>query len=109
MVSLSGLPPGTSPQVSMFTFITSDQTTMLRSTTKVRNGLEPDKSMTFEFRGYPRSDGRTGIRNLVVVAYLVECAHHVSREIQYPFREKGVHLIGFPGCYPNECSHRIME
>ena len=82
---------------------------MLRSTTRIRNGLEPDKSMTLEFCGYPRSDGRTGIRNLVVVAYLVECAHHVSREIQYPFREKGVHLIGFPGCYPNEYSHRLME
>ena len=32
-------------------------------------------------RGYPRSDGRKGIRNVVVVAYLVECAHHVAREI----------------------------
>ena len=28
-------------------------------------------------QGYPRADGRKGIRNVVVVAYLVECAHHV--------------------------------
>ena len=32
-------------------------------------------------RGFLRSDGRKGIRNTVVVAYLVECAHHVAREI----------------------------
>jgi len=31
--------------------------------------------------GYPRSDGRKGIRNVVAVAYLVECAHFVAREI----------------------------
>jgi altronate dehydratase large subunit len=58
---------------------------------------------------YLRPDGRKGIRNTVVVAYLVECAHHVSREIAYPFREQGVHLIGFPGCFPNPYAHKIME
>jgi len=52
-------------------------------------------------QGYLRADGRKGIRNVLVVAYLVECAHHVAREIVAPFRERGVHLIGFPGCYPN--------
>ncbi len=52
-------------------------------------------------RGYLRSDGRKGIRNTVAVAYLVECAHHVAREIALPLREDGVHVIGFPGCYPN--------
>ena len=51
-------------------------------------------------RGYARADGRKGIRNVLVVAYLVECAHHVAREIAAPWREQGVHLIGFPGCYP---------
>ncbi len=60
-------------------------------------------------KGYLRSDGRKGIRNVVVVAYLVECAHHVAREIQTPFREKGVHLIGFPGCYPNAYADKIMR
>lgn len=56
-----------------------------------------------------RSDGRKGIRNLVVVAYLVECAHHVSREIVYPYREQGTHLLGFPGCYPNAYGHRMLR
>jgi len=59
--------------------------------------------------GYLRKDGRKGIRNLVVVAYLVECAHHVSREIVAPNRENGVHLIGFPGCYPNAYALAMME
>ena len=58
---------------------------------------------------YLRADGRKGIRNTLVVAYLVECAHHVSREIYYPFREQGAHLIGFPGCFPNVYSHKMME
>ena len=58
---------------------------------------------------YLRQDGRKGIRNVIVVAYLVECAHHVSREIVFPYREREVHLIGFPGCYPNEYAHRMME
>jgi len=56
-----------------------------------------------------RSDGRKGIRNVVAVAYLVECAHHVSREITYPYRDKGAHLIGFPGCFPNAYSHKMLE
>jgi altronate dehydratase large subunit len=60
-------------------------------------------------RGYLRDDGRKGIRNLLVVAYLVECAHHVAREIAAPFRERGVHLIGFPGCYPNAYSQDMLE
>jgi len=41
-----------------------------------------------------RADGRKGIRNTVAVVYLVECAHHVAREIQLPFRDADVHLIG---------------
>ena len=56
-----------------------------------------------------RSDGRKGIRNIVTVVYLVECAHHVSREIQTPFRDQGVHLLGFSGCYPNEYSFRMLR
>ena len=58
---------------------------------------------------YLRPDGRKGIRNTVVVAYLVECAHHVSREIVLPYREQGVHLIGFPGCFPNAYAQKMME
>ena len=60
-------------------------------------------------RGWLRQDGRKGIRNTVAVAYLVECAHHVCREIAWPLREQGVHVIGFPGCFPNAYAQRMME
>jgi altronate hydrolase len=60
-------------------------------------------------RGWLRQDGRKGIRNLVAVAYLVECAHHVCREIVWPMREDGVQLIGFPGCFPNAYGQRMLE
>ena len=62
-----------------------------------------------EFQGYLRQDGRKGIRNIVLVVYLVECAHHVAREIVYPFRTQGVHLIGFGGCYPNQYAFDMMS
>lgn len=60
-------------------------------------------------QGYLRADGRKGIRNAVVVAYLVECAHHVAREIALPWRDNDVHVIGFPGCYPNPYAQTMME
>jgi altronate hydrolase len=76
-------------------------------------------------RGYPRGDARKGIRNVVAVAYLVECAHHVAREIVAQFKPRfgdtdfdvvnahdaapEVHLIGFPGCYPNHYAEKMME
>jgi len=60
-------------------------------------------------RGYLRADGRKGIRNHVVVAYLVECAHHVAREVAMPFRAQGAQVIGFPGCYPNAYAQQMME
>lgn len=60
-------------------------------------------------RGWLRNDGRKGIRNTVVVAYLVECAHHVARAIARPFEEEDVHVIGFPGCFPNDYAQRMME
>lgn len=69
-------------------------------------------SSTNPLHGYLRADGRKGIRNVVVVAYLVECAHHVAREITLNFRHQQgdveVHLVGFPGCYPNEYAERMM-
>ncbi len=58
---------------------------------------------------YLRSDGLKGIRNYVLVAYLVECAHHVAREIVYPYRANGAQLIGFPGCYPNNHSQKMLQ
>jgi altronate dehydratase large subunit len=60
-------------------------------------------------RGFPRKDGRKGIRNVVAVAYLVECAHHVSRLIVQKSGSDDVHLIGFPGCYPNKYSLEMMK
>lgn len=67
--------------------------------------------MRVPLRGYARADGRKGIRNVVAVAYLVECAHHVAREIVAQFRDSdpAVHLIGFPGCYPNAYADRMMR
>jgi altronate hydrolase len=59
--------------------------------------------------GYLRSDGRKGIRNVVAVAYLVECAHHVARLIVTKSNDPDIHLIGFPGCYPNQYSLRMMQ
>lgn len=63
--------------------------------------------MTAQMRGWPRADGRKGIRNLIAVAYLVECAHHVAREIAAADPE--AHLIGFPGCFPNPYAQKMME
>lgn len=60
-------------------------------------------------RGYARADGRKGIRNVVVVGYLVECAHHVARHITTRFAGREVHLIGFPGCYPNAYAEKMMQ
>jgi len=66
-------------------------------------------SPTTEIQGYLRADGRKGIRNVIVVAYMVECAHHVAREIAFPFRDHDVHLIGFGGCYPNAYALRMLK
>ncbi|MGJ8691841.1 MAG: UxaA family hydrolase [Thalassotalea sp.] len=60
-------------------------------------------------KGYLRADGRKGIRNIILVTYLVECAHHVARAIVNDSKADNVQLIGFPGCYPNEYSLKIME
>lgn len=65
--------------------------------------------MNHKLSGFLRSDGRKGIRNVVAVIYLVECAQHVAREIAEPFRDRGVHLVGFPGCYPNAYAEHILR
>lgn len=59
-------------------------------------------------KGYLRQDGRKGIRNVIAVAYLVECAHHVARQIVTKSDDSEVHLIGFPGCYPNDYAFKVM-
>ncbi len=56
-----------------------------------------------------RSDGRKGIRNVVAVAYLVECAHHVARRMVDKADDPDVHLIGFPGCFPNAYAAKVMQ
>ena len=61
------------------------------------------------FPAWLRADGRKGIRNVIVVAYLVECAHHVSRMIVNRADNMDVHLIGFPGCYPNQYAYEMMR
>lgn len=65
--------------------------------------------MEKQWQGYLRKDGRKGIRNYMLVVYLVECAHHVAREISRHFGDEPVQLIGFAGCYPNEYADRIMN
>ncbi|MGE3291298.1 MAG: UxaA family hydrolase [Geminicoccaceae bacterium] len=59
-------------------------------------------------RGWQRSDGRKGIRNTVLVAYLVECARHAAEKIARPFEDDDVHVAGFPGCYRNDYAYRMM-
>ena len=59
--------------------------------------------------GYLRKDGRKGIRNIIVVTYLVECAHHVADMIvrEFPLKDD-VHVVGFGGCAPNDYAERMM-
>jgi altronate hydrolase len=59
--------------------------------------------------GFGRADGHIGIRNVVAVIYLVECAHHVARRVVDLADDPDVHLLGFPGCYPNDYSLRMMK
>ena len=61
------------------------------------------------FEAFQRSDGRKGIRNVVAVAYLVECAHHVARRIVDKADDPDVQLIGFPGCFPNAYAAKVMN
>jgi altronate hydrolase len=59
--------------------------------------------------GYLRMNGRKGIRNAIIVIYLVECAHHVARAIVTKAEDPDVQLIGFPGCFPNSYALKMME
>lgn len=61
------------------------------------------------FQGWLRHDGRKGIRNAILVVYLVECAHHVARRIVDKIDDPRVQLIGFPGCYPNDYALAMMK
>ncbi len=59
------------------------------------------------FLGYPRADGRVGIRDATVVVYLVECARSVADAIATGSED--VQVIGFGGCYPSAYAHRMLE
>ncbi|MGX1930957.1 UxaA family hydrolase [Flagellimonas sp. 2504JD4-2] len=59
--------------------------------------------------GYERKDGRKGIRNVILVVYLVECAHFVASEIASAYKNEGVQIIGFGGCYPNSHADKIVS
>lgn len=65
-------------------------------------------TVKFPLNGYLRADGRKGIRNTILVVYLVECAHFVACKIVAGFDGEDVELIGFPGCYPNEYAAQMM-
>src|SRR4051812_18890991 len=78
-------------------------------TTMSRTSSRKDPLGAKAMRGFLRADGRKGIRNFVVVAYLVECAHHVARQVAQPYQTQGAQLIGFPGCYPSDYAHRVMD
>jgi len=62
-----------------------------------------------QMMAWKRKDGRKGIRNVVLVAYLVECAHHVCKQIARPFDESDVQVIGFSGCFPSDYGQEMME
>lgn len=59
-----------------------------------------------EWQGFLRTDGRKGIRNLILVIYTVECASFVAHAVGQ--HEEDVHVIGFPGCYDNAYAIRMM-
>jgi altronate hydrolase len=48
-----------------------------------------------------------GIRNVVAVVYLVECARLVAEAIAAGLDE--VHVIGFGGCYPSAYAREMLE
>jgi altronate hydrolase len=58
------------------------------------------------WEGYQRSDGRLGIRNIVLVIYTVECAQFVAHAVARG--EADTQVIGFPGCYDNQYAIRLM-
>ena len=76
---------------------------------RIPGKVDDNNSKEMELKGYQRKDGRKGIRNVILVAYLVECAHHVASEIARPFRDDNVQVIGFGGCYPNAYAAKVMK
>lgn len=61
------------------------------------------------WQAYLRPDGRKGIRNHLLVVYLVECAKHVAEAVARPYQSEGVEVIGFSGCYPNDYGNKMLQ
>ena len=60
--------------------------------------------------GFLRTDGGKGIRNYVLVLYLVECARFVAEGIARAFDDnKNIQVIGWSGCYSNPYGARVLE
>jgi len=63
-------------------------------------------------QAYLREDGKKGIRNVVLVVALVECAKHVAEQIvrSFEYLDDGreVQLMTWSGCYPNDYSQKII-
>ena len=60
------------------------------------------------WNGYKRLDGRTGIRNKLLVIYTVECSHFVADEIVRRMNCSEVEVVGFQGCTDNEYAVRLL-
>ena len=59
---------------------------------------------------YLREDGRKGIRNVILVISLVECAHHVAVKICREFEDNGnVHFLNWSGCAPNKYAVDMLK
>ncbi|UWQ18045.1 UxaA family hydrolase [Jannaschia sp. M317] len=57
---------------------------------------------------WQRSDGRKGIRNTILIAYTVECAHHVCTRIAQDCADQDAQVIGFSGCFPSGYGQDMM-
>lgn len=58
--------------------------------------------------GYPRKDGRYGIRNRLLVVYTVECASFVARKVTDELCDPDVECVGFPGCTDNAYAVHLL-
>ena len=59
--------------------------------------------------GYLRADGGKGIRNLVAVVYVIECARHVAQKIALGFDEGDVHCFGWSVIRERQMGNMVAE
>ena len=60
------------------------------------------------WQGYLRADGRSGIRNRVLVIYTVKCAEFVAQQIVRRSDNVDVELVGFDGCTDNQYAVNLL-